>query len=294
MKSLTAALLYLGMSQLAFGAACATASLSTYLNGGAAFSCAEGNLTVSFNHDLLPSFVGLTLLSQRNSAASASSITVVPGGPGLDFNSASFVESASLISSQSELVHFLLQDGSDDITATTLSLHNAATSTGTLGLGTGVAIGQELVCVGGTFTSLPTGLITSVANGLLSTGAYGCNGTAIIGTAAASSGSLSAISSVLSLPNLTGLTDTAFIQLSGANRHELDVIKLQALIAVGGGSASDSGFGNVYALASTTTTTAPEPGSFLLLLSAGVLLVSNRGIGRQFGQMGRRVRGSRG
>jgi hypothetical protein len=250
----------------AYGSPCAIAPLSTYLNSGNFFNCTEANvLTVKFNAGILPSYVGLNLLSSNNASA-PSDISVVPGSFGLTFNSSNFLESSLLLSSQSELVHFYLDGGTNPITQTTLSLNSVATSVGSLGIGTGLAIGQELLCVGGTFTSLPTGLVTSVANGLLGSGAFGCNGTALIGTAAVSSGPLSAITSILGLPDLTGLTDTATIQLSPLNSTQLDVIKLQALLSIGGGSASDTGFGNTYTIAAT-----PEPGT--LWLFAGMALL---------------------
>src|SRR5262249_51229904 len=91
---------------------------------------------------------------------------------------------------------------------------------------------------------------------------FGCNGTALIGTAAVSSGTLSAITSLLTLPNLTGVTDQASIQFSPTDQTIVDVIKLQSLISVGtGSSASDTGFGNSFAVAAV-----PEPGSAVLLL----------------------------
>jgi hypothetical protein len=110
-----------------------------------------------------------------------------------------------------------------------------------------LVIGQELVCVGGTFTSLPVGLITTVANGILPGGIHGCNGVALVGTAAVSSGPLSALTGLLGLPNLTGLTDQAQIQFLPADQTVVDVIKIQALVSVLGGTASTTGFGDNFA-----------------------------------------------
>jgi hypothetical protein len=257
------------VASLAYGSSCSNAPLTTYLNGGNLYSCTEsgGNLTVTFNDNVVPAYVGLNLLSNNNSAADPSTINVVAGNPGLEFDSAGFSEQSALLSSQAEVVHFFLDGGTNPITATTLSLLNVATSTGGLGLGTGLAIGQELLCVGGQFTSLPTGLVTSVANGVLGTGQFGCNGTVLVGTAASSSGPLSVITSVLGLPNLSGLSDQATIQLTPTDPTDLDVIKLQALISVTGGSASDTGFGNTYALGSSV----PEPSSARLIFGAMIV-----------------------
>jgi hypothetical protein len=287
MKVLTYGISMLVVTSLANAApVCPSAALTTYINGGSFFACTEngGNLTVEFNHDLLPSYVGLSLLSTNNIAANPAAINVIPGNPGLEFDSAGFSESTSLLSSQAELVHFLLDAGQNDVTETTLHMNNVHTSVGGgLGLGTGLVVGQEILCVGGAFTSLPTGLVTSVTNGLLGTGAFGCNGTAVIGTVSDSSGPLNIVTSVLGLPNLTGLTDTAMIQLSPVNQSEIDVIKLQAIITALGGTASDTGFGNTYALSSSGTT--PEPGSQWFMLVAGVLLLGNRLFAKYLGNL---------
>jgi len=290
MKKVTLSIAVLFLSSHAYGSSCPNAPLTTYLNGGNFYSCTEngGNLTISFNHDILPSYVGLNLLSSNNSAANPSSINVLALGPGLEFDSSAFSENSLVLSSQAELVHFLLNAGPNAITQTTFSLNNVFTDVGSLGLGTGLAVGQELLCVGGTFTSLPTGLVTSVANGILGSGAFGCNGTALIGTAAASSGPLNAITSVLGLPNITGLGDTAIIQLSPVNQSVVDVIKIQALVSVLGGTASDTGFGNTYTLSAGTAT--PEPGSFVLMLAAGLLLTGNRFMARSLGKFATKVR----
>jgi hypothetical protein len=278
MRILTLAVSLLIVKSLALGApACTTAPLTTYLNSGSFFSCSEssGNLNVEFNHDILPSYVGLNLLSTNNNAALPSAITVVPGNPGLDFESSAFTENSILLGSQAELVHFLLNSGTQSITSTTLSLDHVSINGG---LGAAVAIGQELLCVGGTFTSLPTGLVTSV----LGQGAFGCNGVFLSGTAAVSAGLLTDITGTLGLPDLTGLSDTATIQLSPVNQHTVDVIKLQALVDVGiGASVSDTGFGNTYTLSGSAT--APEPGSWMLMVAAGLVLAGNRVIGKLLG-----------
>jgi hypothetical protein len=74
---------------------------------------------------------------------------------------------------------------------------------------------------------------------------------------------------LLGLPDLTGLTDTATIQLSPFNTQTIDVIKIQALVSATTGTASTSGFGDSFA-----TAPAPEPGTILLagigLCMAGV------------------------
>jgi hypothetical protein len=257
-----------------YASQCATALLPVYQNGGAPYSCTEnsGNLTVQFNNNVLPNYAGLSLLSLNNSAANPSSITVTPQNPGLSFTGTSFSESALVLSSQAELVQFqATANNGMDLTSTTFSLINPQTSAGGLGLGTGLAIGQELVCVGGSFTSLPAGLITTVANGVLGTGVYGCNGTTLVGTAAISSGPLSAITTATSLPSLIGLTNTAVIQLAPYNPTTIDVIKIQALLAVTGGSASTDGFGDTFAEATGTSAT-PEPSSGFLVLSGSALL----------------------
>lgn len=113
-------------------------------------------------------------------------------------------------------------------------------------LSTGVIIGQELVCVGGSFTSLPTGLVTSVANGLLGSGAFGCNGVALAGTAAP------------------------------FHSRTVDVIKLQVLLTAAGGTASTAGFGNSYTLAADVESV-PEPQSLALFGAGGLVLAALRG-----------------
>ncbi|MDE3195841.1 MAG: hypothetical protein KGN84_05835 [Acidobacteriota bacterium] len=250
---------------LAAPLACATSPLTAYLNGGDPFSCRESpNVTIGFNRNLLPSYVGLSLLSSNNSAAMPSSITTVPGSPSLDFQSNAFNESSALLSSQAELVQFNVS-ATTPIVDTTFHLDSPQVSAGGLGLGTGVAIGQELVCVGGNFTSLPVGLVTSVANGVLGTGEFGCNGTVLVGTAATEVGLLSAVTDVLALPNLTGVSSQADIQLTPYQPEFLDVIKLQALVTTTGGSAQTGGFGDSFSVAP-----APEPNTIWLL--AGVLI----------------------
>jgi hypothetical protein len=265
---------------MAHGSPCTTAPLTTYLNGGAPYSCTEngGAINVVFNHDLLASYVGLAVLPANNSAANPASITVTPGSSSLTFTSNAFDESSTILSSQAELVHFLLESSTTPFTSTTFSLIDPEVSRGTPifgpALGTGLVIGQELVCVGGTFTSLPVGIVTSVANGLLGSGAYGCNGTALIGTAAVSSGPLSAITNLLALPNLSGVTDTAYIQFSPVNGMTLDVIKLQALVTILGGTASTSGFGNTFTQAAVQPV--PEPQSFALFGAGALALAAVR------------------
>ncbi len=73
-------LLFVGTAYSLVGAPCATATLTTYLNGGNPFTCEQssGNIVIAFNHDLLPSYVGLNLLAGNNSAADPNAITVVP------------------------------------------------------------------------------------------------------------------------------------------------------------------------------------------------------------------------
>lgn len=270
MKYVTLVVAFHFVASLAHAAACLNAPLTTYTNNGP-YTCTEGggSLTVDFNNTILPSYVGLNLLSSNNNSANPADITAVPGNLGFQFDSSDFSENSILLSSQAELVHFFLDGGSNPITETTLSLNDAETSAG-IGLGTGLIVGQELVCVGGTFTSLPTGLVTSVANGVLGTGEFGCNGTVVVGTAADSSGPLSAITSALGLPDLTGLTDEADIQLSPYNATKLDIIKLHALVSITGGSASDTSFGNTYTQAGSAT---PEPGSGVLLFGGGFLVL---------------------
>src|SRR5690348_14175172 len=77
------------------GLPCAQASLDTYLNGGSTFSCTEagGMINVTFNHDLIPAYAGLALLSSNNTAVLPANINVVPGAPGLEFKSSAFSES---------------------------------------------------------------------------------------------------------------------------------------------------------------------------------------------------------
>ena len=265
MKRLLAqSLITFGVCIPAWATPCVTATLSTYLNGGSLYSCSESSgLDIAFNNTLLPSYVGLSLLSSNNTAVNPSAITVTPSSAGLYFSSNGFTETSILASSQSELVHFSVFSAGTNISSTTFSLTDPATSAGGLGLGTGLAIGQELVCIGGSFTSLPVGLVTSVANGVLGTGAFGCSGAVLVGTAAVSSGPLNSLTGLLGLPSLTGLTDSALIDVGSYNTHTLDVIKILGLVTVTGGSASVDGFGDSFALADAE---APEPGAASLLL----------------------------
>jgi hypothetical protein len=188
----------------------------------------------------------------------------------MDFQSGAFQETTGLLtplSAQAELVQFNVS-ALTKLTSTTFSLDNAQVASGGIS-GAGVAIGQELVCVGGNFTSLPTGLVTSVVNGVLGTGQFGCSGTVLVGTAGTEVGLLSAVTSLVNLPNITGLTDSATIQLAPYNATTIDVIKIQTLLAVAGGSAQTTGFGDTFA----TATSAPEPGAMWTGI-AGLLLIS--------------------
>ena len=257
---------------------CPNAPLTTYINGGSFYACTEdsGALTVKFNHDVLPSYAGVNVLSSNNSAADPAAINVVPAatGAGLEFDSSAFSESGGLLSpltAQAEVVHFLIDAGSQDITQTTLSLDNLQINGG---IGAAVAVGQELVCVGGTFTSLPTGILTSVLNGVVGGGALGCNGVTLVGTVGASSGLLNLITGDLGLLPYNTLSDNVAIQLAPYDPDQLDIIKIQALATVLTGSVSDTGFGNTYTLSSGSVGAAPEPGSFLLM-GLGLVLVSN-------------------
>ena len=252
---------------LAQASPCTTALLPVYQNSGSLFSCSESSeLTIVFNNTLLPNYVGLNLFSSNNSAAAPSSITVTPGSASLTFSSSTFNESAAVASSQAELVHFtVLSAAGTSFGSTTFSLNNASVSTGGSGLGSGVAVGQELVCVGGSFTSLPLGLVTSVLSGVLSGpgNTYGCNGVTLVGTASVSSSPVNALTGLLGLPSLTGLTDTAAIQLGAYNTTQIDVIKILALTATLGGSASVSSFGDGFV---QNAVASPEPGPAALLL----------------------------
>jgi hypothetical protein len=248
---------------------CTTAPLTSYLNNVPDVCTLDGGtVTVTFNHDLLlPAYTGLGVLG---SAPSTGEVTVTPGSSSLTFTSDEFHVSG--ISTQATLVHFLLDSSTTPFTSTTFSLIDADVSGG---LGAAAVIGQELVCVGGTFTSLPVGLVTSVTNGVLGTGTYGCNGTALIGTAAVQAGLLSTISSVLglALPNLVGVTDSAYIQLTPTNAKQIDVIKIQVLLAAGlFASASTEGFGNTYTRAASNVEPVPEPQS-VVLFGAGSLVL---------------------
>ena len=258
---------------------CASDSLTTYLNGGSLYSCTEDgaatdSVSIIFNHDLLPSYVGLSILG--GTSVLPDFITVVPGAPGLSFQG-EFSVGDPILSSEAELVHFLMTS-TTPILSTTFTLQNPiVTVGGGLGLGTGLIIGQELVCVGGTFTSLPVGIVTSVLSGVLG-GAdqFGCNGVALIGTAAASVGPLDTLSGLLGLPSLVGLTDTAVIQFNPADTTTIDVIKLQALFSVLGGTASTGGFGNTFEVAPV-----PEPATAAMFLLGGTLLLGSISLKRR-------------
>ena len=267
MKTLTSVFSILFVTSLAQAAPCTNAPLSTYLNGGAFFSCTEssGQLTAEFNHPELlglplPSYVGLNLLGS-GASIDPTQISVVPGSPGFNFNNTfTTAGGLNLLSTQAELVHFLLDAGTNSITSSTFSLDNVNLNAGLIPLaGAAAAVGQEILCVGGTFTSLPTGLVT----GVIGAGAFGCNGAVVSGSLLDSVGALNLITSVLGLPDVTGINDNVILNLGPLNNHQVDVIKLQALVAIGiGATASDSGFGNTYTLTSGTAAT-PEPGSWM-------------------------------
>ncbi len=67
--------------------------------------------------------------------------------------------------------------------------------------------------------------------------------------------------------DLTGVTDQVTIQFSPTNQNVVDVIKIQALVSILGGSASDTGFGNSFTVADI-----PEPGTAGLFLLGGLFL----------------------
>src|SRR5262245_54417955 len=84
---------------------CIISPLNTYLNGGSPFSCTENaaainSATIRFQHDLLASYVGLSIAG--GGSALPDDITVMPGSPGLSFEGG-FSASGLLLSSQSEL-----------------------------------------------------------------------------------------------------------------------------------------------------------------------------------------------
>jgi hypothetical protein len=279
MKALTTVITTLFVSTIAQAASiCPTATLNTYT--GSNFACTEssGQITATWNDGLIPSYIGLNVLSANNSAAAPSSITVNPENLGFDFTSSAFSETTSLlspISAQAEVVHFLLDSGTQDIDSVKLSLDNAQVSAGVDPLlGVGAIVGQEVLCLGGEFTSLPVGLVTSIVGN-----SFGCTGVAVMGSAGARAGLLSNITGLI-LPVFAA--DNVTIDLSSFNVHEVDVIKLQALVGVAGGSASDTGFGNTYTLSGSSSSATPEPGSSMMMLAAGVLLAGNKFIVRLF------------
>jgi hypothetical protein len=289
MKALTIVTVICTLTSLAQASSCPSATLSTYLNGGSPFTCTESSgLAAEFNQGILvPSYAGLSILSATNSSVDPTQINVVPGSAGFNFNG-TFSATSGLLSAQSEVVHFLLDAGSQEIDSTNFALDNVTSSAGGLGLGTGLAVGQELLCLGGTFTSLPTGLVTTLTGALTGANAFGCTGAAVIGSVAVGSGLLTNITGILGLPDVSGLSNNVTIDLSADDPHQIDVIKLQALLSLTGGSVADTGFGNTYSLTSSSST--PEPGSSTLILAAGVLLAGNRYFGRLLGKM-RRHRG---
>ena len=278
MKALTIVFTALSMTTIAMGSSvCPTSPLSTYLGNGTNFACTDtsGQITSTWNNSIVPSYAGLSVLggTGTNSSVAPANINVVPENLGFDFQGA-FSENG-LLGAQAELVHFTLDSGTKDITSVTLNLDNAQVSDGGgLGLGLGLIVGQEILCIGGHFTSLPVGVVTSLVGNQ-----FGCNGAAVMGTAAVSAGVLADVTGILGLPNLNGLTDSVTLQLSPVNPTEIDVIKLQAVVSALGGSASDVGFGNTYTLTSGSSAT-PEPGSTMLMLAAGVLLTGNKLLAR--------------
>jgi hypothetical protein len=266
--------LVLVSATLAYGADCGSAPLPTYLNGGSLFVCTEdaGQINIEFNNTTLPSYAGLALLATGGTADPAN-IGVVPGLTSLDFDSDTFHNSSPVASGQAELVHFSVFSNGPSLLSGTFSLHNPQVSTGDLQLGTAAAVGQELICVGGTFTSLPGGLVTSVTNGVLGSGQFGCDGVVLVGTAGTSVGPLDPLTGLLGLPGFAGLSDSATLQLSPFNPRQIDVIKIQTLLSVLGGVASTTGFGDTFAAA-------PEPGPAMMLFSGialiGVVRVARR------------------
>jgi hypothetical protein len=275
MKNVTLGAILLCARSLAHGAACPIAPLATYLNGGSYFSCTNNvaSQTIEFNHDILPSYATLNLFLTNSRSADPANINVIPEKFGLRFDNSDYPENSRFPSSHAELVHFLIDGGSNPIVDTILSADSSTAAEGDLGLGTVLVIVQELVCVGGTFTSLPTGLVTGEVNGLLETGAFGCKGTVVIGTATDSSGPLNGIASVAALPNVSGVANKVVIHLALFKATKVDVIKLQALLLSCTGSHANVGFGSTYIL---DTSSAPEPGSAMLFLGAGIMVAISK------------------
>jgi hypothetical protein len=276
MKNVTLGAILLCAGSLAHGAACPIAPLATYLNGGRYFRCTNNvaSQTIEFNHDILPSYATLNLFLTDNRSADPANITVIPEKLGLRFDNSDYPENSRFLSSQAELVHFLIDGGSNPIVDTILSADSGTASVGTLGLGTVLVIVQELVCVGGTFTSLPAGLVTGVVNGLLETGAFGCKGTVVIGTATDFSGPLNGIASVVDLPDVSGVTNKVVLHLALFKATKVDVIKLQALLlSCTRSHANNVGFGSTYMV---DTSSVPEPASAMLFLGAGITVAVSK------------------
>jgi len=233
---------------------CPTASLSTYVNGTNS-PCMIGSNTFTFGPTL--SYEGLSLGAAT--PPTPNQITVLPGGgsgdPSLSFTGSFAV--GPVVGSETNVFHFTVQSGGGPITSTQLSILDPSVQAGELGVG--ALAGTELVCLGGTFTSLPTGVLGNLAN----LGKYGCSGvsvqSAIVGQGDA-----------LSLAGLGATVGTQATLTFTTKPTFLDVLKIQTLNAGVTATVADGGLKDSFGISNSSVT--PEPASFGLCGAAMALL----------------------
>ncbi len=219
-----------------------------------------GSDTFTFGPTL--SYAGLSL--GVATPPTPSQITVVPGGgdgnPSLSFTGNFAV--GPLVGSETNVFHFTVQSGGGPITSTDLSILDPVVTPGALGVGAVAA--TELVCLGGTFTSLPTGVLGD----LTGLGNYGCGGVTLqAGVVGEGDAALLAIlgATVGTEATLTFTTDPTII----------DVLKIQTLDATLTATVSDGGLSDSFAIGGSPV---PEPASIGLCGAAMMLLA---GLGRR-------------
>src|SRR5262249_25672870 len=146
------------------GASCTTATINTY----AGTTCDIGTNTFSFTSLLTYATAGI------GNIPISSEVTVVPSGgstdPSLDFTGT--FSSGAIAGSQTDIVHFAIT-ALAPILSVTFSLDSPIATNGILG--TAAVAGTELICIGGTFTSLPVGVVSN----LVAPGSFGCGGTVL-------------------------------------------------------------------------------------------------------------------
>lgn len=242
-------------SPAAYASNCPTASLTTYINGTNS-PCSIGADTVTFGPTL--SYAGLSI--GEATPPTPGQITVVPGvalEPSISFTGNFAV--GPLVGSETNVFHFTVQSNNGSpLTATQLSIIDPSVTPGALGVGALAA--TELVCLGGTFTSLPTGVLGS----LLNLGDYGCSGVTVqAGVVGEGNAAL--------LAALGATLGTQATLTLNTDPTEIDVLKIQTLDATLTAKVSDGGLGDSF---TNGPSPVPEPASFGLCGGAMLLLAA--------------------